>query len=179
MSETSMLRVTTVEEVGFEPLRELLARYELELVLVPDEGPIPGSYFGEPEAGLIQRRVFVHRVTPVQSALHETCHNICMTVERRAALHTDAGGGYDEEDGVCYLQSLLADQLPGMGRERMWADMDSWGYTFRLGSAQEWFEKDADDARSWLLREGLIDEDEIPLFRLRGEAIGEYSERDR
>ena len=32
-------------------------------------------------------------------------------------------------------------------RARMWRDMDDWGYSFRLGSAQQWFEQDADDAR--------------------------------
>jgi hypothetical protein len=36
--------------------------------------------------------------------------------------------------------------------------MDAWGYTFRLGSAQAWFEQDADDARCWLLAHRIIDE---------------------
>ena len=40
----------------------------------------------------------------------------------------------------------------------MLADMDAWGYTFRLGSAQAWFERDAADARDWLRSHGLIDE---------------------
>ena len=30
------------------------------------------------------------------------------------------------------------------------ADMDAWGYTFRLGSAHAWFEHDAEDAREFL-----------------------------
>jgi len=35
--------------------------------------------------------------------------------------------------------------------------MDAWGYSFRLGSAKAWFERDADDARDWLAGEGIID----------------------
>jgi hypothetical protein len=81
-----------------------------------------------------------------------------MSSDRRAGLNKDAGGDYDEENAVCYLQILLADHLDGVGRVRMWQDMDAWGYTFRLGSAQAWFEHDADDARQWLMRERLVDD---------------------
>ena len=59
---------------------------------------------------------------------------------------------------MCYLQILLADELPQLGRERMFADMDAWGYTFRLGSSRAWFERDAADARVWLRESGLIDD---------------------
>jgi len=34
--------------------------------------------------------------------------------------------------------------------------MDAWGYSFRLGSAQAWFEQDAEDARSFLVARGLL-----------------------
>ena len=88
----------------------------------------------------------------------------------RAGLDTDAGGDYDEENAVCYLQILLADELPGFGRARMMADMDAWGYSFRLGSARSWFEEDAEDARSWLQRHGLIDASGRPTFALRTDA---------
>jgi hypothetical protein len=90
-----------------------------------------------------------------------------MDAERRARLHTDAGGECIEENGVCYLQILLADELSGVGRARMCADMDAWGYSFRLGSAQAWFERDAGDARAWLIARGLIDRRDRPLWRLR------------
>jgi len=90
-----------------------------------------------------------------------------MDPERRAGLDTDAGGDDAEEDAVCYLQILLADQTPGLGRERMLADMDAWGYTFRLGSAAAWFESDASDARAWLHRRGLIDETGRPTWSVR------------
>jgi hypothetical protein len=35
-------------------------------------------------------------------------------------------------------------------------DMDAWGYSFRLGSARAWFERDADDARTFLRERGLL-----------------------
>jgi hypothetical protein len=38
------------------------------------------------------------------------------------------------------------------------ADMDEWGYTFRLGSSARWFREDAEDARRWLQSRGLLDE---------------------
>jgi hypothetical protein len=72
-------------------------------------------------------------------------------------LHTNASGDYAEEDAVCYLQIMLADELAGVGRERMFADMDAWGYSFRLGSARLWFEQDAEDAVQWLLQHGLVE----------------------
>jgi hypothetical protein len=45
--------------------------------------------------------------------------------------------------------------------------MDRWGYTFRLGSAEAWFEHDASDAAAWLRRYGLIDHADRLLYRLR------------
>ncbi len=148
-------------------LPALLERFGLDLVPVEARGPIPGSFWGEPEAGLVENRLYVRADTPVHSALHETCHYVCMDEERRMGLDTDAGGDYREEDAVCYLQILLADTLPGVGRERMFADMDAWGYSFRLGSARRWFESDADDAQSWLASHGLVDEEGQPTWQLR------------
>ncbi|MBZ0112763.1 MAG: hypothetical protein K8J08_09890 [Thermoanaerobaculia bacterium] len=169
MPPESSHRVITLEEIDATSLVEILGSYGVELVTVASGAPIPGSYWGEPEAGLIENRLYLRPDTPIQSALHEACHYICMTPDRRVGLHTDAGGGYDEEDGVCYLQIVLAGLLPGVGRERMWADMDDWGYTFRLGSARAWFEGDADDAQAWLVEQGLLDASGQPRFRLRGE----------
>jgi hypothetical protein len=54
---------------------------------------------------------------------------------------------------------LLAGELSAVGRARMLADMDSWGYSFRLGSTRAWFESDASDARAWLERHGVIGAD--------------------
>lgn len=151
------MSVMTCGDVERGALRDLLAGYGLELCWVADGEGIPGSHWGTPEAGLIGSTVYVRGDTPVHSFLHETCHSICMGDERRRALHTDSGGDDDEECAVCYLQVLLADRLPGVGRERLMSDMDEWGYSFRLGSTCAWLEEDAEDAREWLLRRGLID----------------------
>ena len=137
-------------------LRALLAPYGLEVRVVPAGEAIPGSYWGEPEAGLIGDVLFLRPDTPLHSALHEAAHFVCMTPERRATLARDAGGDDAEENAVCYLQILWADRLPGVGRARLMADMDAWGYSFRLGSAARWFEEDAADARDWLAARGLL-----------------------
>jgi hypothetical protein len=79
-------------------------------------------------------------------------------LEKRTAVHTDATDSVAEEDAVCVLQVLLGDTLHGVGRERIWADMDSWGYTFRLGSARAYFEQDAEAAFALLVERGIIDE---------------------
>lgn len=134
----------------------VLARLGLQGVALPDGADIPGSHWGAPEAGLVGRRVFYRPDTPVHSLLHEAAHAACMDGTRQAALHTDAGGDDLEECAVCYLQVLLAAQLPGVGRARLLADMDAWGYSFRLGSAAAWFAHDADDARAWLADRGLL-----------------------
>ena len=139
-----------------DALAALCARHGLELVAVAPGAPIPGSYWGEPEAGLVRERVYVRDDTPVHSALHEACHAICMGPARRAGLERDAGGDHAEENAVCCLQILLADALPGVGAARLMADMDAWGYTFRLGSTRAWFEAEADEARDWLRARGLL-----------------------
>ena len=146
-----------------EALRALLAGYGLALREVAPGAAIPGSFWGEPEAGIVGDEVYVRHDTPVHSALHEACHLICAG-DRRAAIHTDAGGSYAEEDAVCYLQIVLADRLPGLGAARLMADMDAWGYTFRLGSARAWFEGDAEDARAWLVERRLLDAEGEPVF---------------
>ena len=135
----------------------LLERYGMQLTLVaPGEG-IPASYWGHSEAGLKGERLYARLDTPVHSVLHEASHYICMTPERRAGLDRDAGGTDLEESAVCYLQVLLADEVPGLGRARLLSDMDAWGYSFRLGNTCAWFEKDAEDARAWLQQHGVID----------------------
>jgi hypothetical protein len=159
--------VLLCRDINCDALSALLARFGLTLERVADGEPIPGSWFGEPEAGIIARRVLVRGDTPLHSALHESCHLICMDEERRATLHTNAGGDYDEENAVNYMEITLGDYLPGIGRERIFADMDAWGYTFRLGSARVWFEQDAEDARQWLLQHDLLNGDGCPSWKLR------------
>jgi len=152
-------------------LSALLSRYGLTLQRVADGAPIPGSYWGEPEAGLIGTSVYVRHDTPLHSALHEAAHLVCMDDERRQQLNTDAGGQYAEEDAACYLQIMLAGEL-GLSTETICADMDAWGYSFRLGSALAWFRQDADEARHWLFRHGLLTTAGKPNGRCRREPAG-------
>ena len=159
-----MLLVNAIDRLA---LQVLLDRYGLDFQLVAACEIIPGSYWGEREAGLIGSRIFARLDTPVHSVLHEAAHFICMTPERRAGLDTDAGGDHAEENAVCYLQIILAQYLPNVGRERMCRDMDEWGYTFRLGSAAQWFDQDAEDARDWLMRHGVLDAHSRPTYACR------------
>jgi len=159
--------VTLCTTQHLRSLRLILERYGLRVERVGLGIDIPGSYWGDSEAGLIGRTLFVRGDTPLHSALHEACHFICMDDARRARLHTDAGGDVAEENAVCYLQGLLADRIPGYDRARLFSDMDAWGYSFRLGSAQAWFEQDATDARDWLTTYCLIDTAQDPTGLLR------------
>jgi len=156
-----------ISDLNLDPIAELLGKFELVLELVPDKKTINGSYWGAPEAGVVGDRVFVRSDTPVHSLLHETCHVVCMTPDRRQKLKGDAGGDDIEECAVCYLQVVLADELAGAGRDQLMQDMDDWGYSFRLGSTRRWFEEDAADARSWLRTKGLIKDNNLPTYRLR------------
>lgn len=148
-------------------IEELLRRFGMQLTQLADDCLIPGSYWGECEAGLVGNLVYVRGDTPVHSILHEASHFVCMDDARRSRLERDAGGDDAEENAVCYLQILLADSLTDVGRGRMWHDMDAWGYTFRLGSAQRWFEQDAEDARRWLIAHRVIDERGSPTWSCR------------
>lgn len=146
----------------------LLRRFKpLRPIQVAPGERIPGSFWGDPEAGLIGAAIYLRDDTPVHSALHEAGHFVCMDAARRAVLHTNAGGDDAEEDAVCYLQVLMAEQLSVVGMRRLFTDMDAWGYSFRLGSAAAWFEQDADEARDWLLWHQLIDGEGCPTWRLR------------
>lgn len=149
-------QVLRLADIGFEAPAALLARHGLELMRVEDAAPIPGSFWGEPEAGVIASTVYARADTPVHSLLHEACHLLVADPAKRASIHTDASDSQEEEDATCYLQIVLADGLPGFGRARAWADMDAWGYSFRLGSARAWFEHDAEDARAFLEARGLL-----------------------
>ena len=151
--------VLRLASIDTDAARRLLARYGLILESVADGETIPGSYWGETEAGVIGHRVYARSDTPVHSLLHEACHLVVAPREKIATIHTDASDSQAEEDATCYLQIVLGDALPGVGRARIADDMDRWGYTFRLGSARAWFEHDAEDARAWLVERGLLARD--------------------
>lgn len=152
ISPPAVLRWAETDRVS---VLALLGGFGLEIIDVAQGRPIPGSFWGDDEAGLIRNQLYARPDTPLHSILHESCHYICMEPDRRAGLDTNAGGDYDEENAVCYLQILLADHLTGYCAADCMADMDRWGYSFRLGSARAWFERDAEDARDWLEARGL------------------------
>lgn len=156
-----------VSDVSQSALDSLLHRYDIELVQQEAEAAISGSYWGDSEAGIIGRTVFVRADTPIHSLLHETCHVACMTEDRRCGLDRDAGGDDLEESAVCYLQILLADHIEGVGRDCLMLDMDAWGYSFRLGNTRSWFESDAEDAAEFLMNHGLLSASGELTFQLR------------
>lgn len=159
-----MLRIA---DVPLETIISLLQQFDLELFLEESDSAITGSFWGDSEAGIVGRSVYVRADTPIHSLLHETCHILCMTEERRSGLDRDAGGSDLEEAAVCYLQVILADSIEGVGRDRLMLDMDEWGYSFRLGNTQDWFQHDAEDAREFLINHGLLSSAGDVTFRLR------------
>ncbi len=159
--------VLPCNEIDLNNFQVLLARYDMEVQNIPSGESIPGSFWQPPEAGLVGNTLYIRNDTPVHSALHETGHYICMDNQRRKNLNTNAGGDYEEEDAVCYLQILLSDFIPEMKQSRMLSDMDEWGYSFRLGSAKNWFEKDAEDACEWLQKHRVISPENIITFSKR------------
>lgn len=164
IEDPDVLRLGDIEA---SELVKLLTRFGLQLRHCARQEPIPGSYWGDEEAGLKANNLYARDDTPLHSILHETCHYICLDPVRRQRLDTDAGSDEAEENAVCYLQILLADEIDSLGRERMFSDMDNWGYSFRLGSSRAWFEHDAGDALDWLIMHKLVDARKRPLLRLR------------
>lgn len=161
---TSVMLLT---DLSIAEIQQLLNKYQLKLHVLENDQTISGSYWGDSEAGLVKDCLYVRNDTPIHSLLHEACHYVCMDEKRRKSLDTNAEGDYDEENAVCYLQILLADKLTHVSSQRMMKDMDAWGYTFRLGSAQAWFENDAEDALLWLQSNNLLDANNQPNFTLR------------
>jgi len=146
-----MLKVTRLKDLSSKNiLADHFAPHGLTVRWIAAGESIPGSHWGEEEAGLIGNDLFVRLDTPVHSALHEGGHWLVMPDARRVQLHTNAGGTLAEENAVCYLQVLMAEHLPGFSRKQLFLDMDTWGYSFRLGSSERWFHEDADDALVWL-----------------------------
>ena len=165
--QTDTPEVLRLADADLAELSGLLAEFGLILSHCPENEPIPHSYWGEQEAGLKDNHLYARNDTPLHSILHEACHFICLDPARRQGLDTNAGSDEAEENAVCYLQILLADELREFGRERMFIDMDTWGYSFRLGSSKAWFEHDADDALCWLISHNLMDSRQPTSIQLR------------
>lgn len=160
------LQVLRVDDVDFGKLARLCSRFGVRLRKLPDGAPIDGSFWGEPEAGIVGSTLNVRGDTPVHSLLHELGHIICVSPARRTRLHTDAASDHREEAAVCYLQVLLAGTLSCIGRDRIMRDMDAWGYSFPEGRTASWFAA-AGDALSWLVDQRVAAPDGRVTFRLR------------
>lgn len=167
MAATAERKVLTVADVALDELISLLGKYGLKLIIEKDGVPITGSFWGDPEAGVVNTVIYARSDTPVHSLLHESCHVICMTADRRDCLDRDAGGDHLEESAVCYLQVVLADCIGAVGRERLMQDMDAWGYSFRLGSTRKWFWNDAEEALDFLINQHLLTKSGQPTYALR------------
>jgi len=126
------MNVLRLRDTGFTDISALFKAFGLGLEVVSTDEKIPGSHWGDEEAGLIGNTLFARADTPVHSALHEGCHWLLMDDARRAVLHTNAGGTMMEENAVCYLQLLLADR-------------------------RAWFESDAEDALAFLQQHSMAD----------------------
>jgi len=150
--------VLCMRDIAPPAVSNLLRDFGITVEWLQETSPIRGSFWGAPEAGIDRKSVYVRPDTPVHSFLHETCHIICMAPDIRDVHTGDAASDDLEEAAVCYLQILIADLLPTVGRDRVMCDMDAWGYSFRLGGTRRWFESDAEDARHWLVQHRLINE---------------------
>jgi len=71
--------VLSCSDIAADVADRLLGRYGIAVERVAAGTPITGSFWGEPEAGIVGQQVFVRPDTPVHSLLHEVCHIICMT----------------------------------------------------------------------------------------------------
>ena len=156
-----------LKNIQSESIRPLFDRYQLKLEEVGIDDEIPHSFWGAPEAGRLQSTLYARDDTPLHSLLHETCHFICMPASTRSLQEIDAGGSALEENACCYLQILLSDYIPGFNQAIHLHDMDTWGYSFRLGSSRRWFNTDSDDAREWLIQHNIIHSNNQPTWQLR------------
>ena len=69
----------------------------------------------------------------------------------RAKDLVDAAGSAAEENACCFFQIVLAGFIDSYDQSRLLQDMDTWGYSFRLGSAIRWYTEDAEYTRQWLI----------------------------
>ena len=87
--------VLRLADIDSSEIVRLLAGFGLQLRHCADQEPIPGSYWGDEEAGLKANNLYARDDTPLHSILHEACHYICMDKKRRAILNTNAGSDDD------------------------------------------------------------------------------------
>jgi len=116
--------VLLVNAIDRLPLEVMLDRYGLAFVLAAPEEVIPGSYWGEREAGLMGSRSSPGSTRRcIRCCTGRAISSACRP-SGRAGLDTDAGGDDAEENAVCYLQILIGGRAAEC-RER--ADVPRYG----------------------------------------------------
>jgi hypothetical protein len=148
-------------------VKTLLSHYGIEVNCIDVDVEIPHSFWGAPEAGRKKEQLYIRGDTPIHSILHEACHYICMPAAQRKQMLVDAKGSAMEENATCYLQILLSDHIENYDRRQLMQDMDDWGYSFRLGSANAWFNKDADEVCQWLREHQIINMNDEITWKLK------------
>ncbi len=112
--------VLRLASIDLDDARALLARYGLALECVADGAAIPGSYWGEPEAGADRHDgVRARRHAGAFAAARSRAPDRAAARKARDDPHRRHPIRSAEEDATCYCRSLLGDALPGVGRERM------------------------------------------------------------
>lgn len=159
------------ENLNSDSIKKLLSRYGMQINYSKPGVAIPHSFWGTPEAGRKKNRLYIRGDTPIHSLLHESCHYVCMPAEQRTLNQIDAKGSAMEENATCYLQILLAEHIDGYSRTQLMKDMDAWGYSFRLGSANSWFTQDTEDVRQWLISQQIINAQDKPTWKLRNKIL--------
>ncbi|MEL6302223.1 MAG: hypothetical protein AAFV47_09110 [Pseudomonadota bacterium] len=144
------MHAVTTNAASCRALQSVFSLARLQICVHPADASLPGSYWGDSEAGITDRCIHVRADTPLHSLLHEACHVVCASVANRNGFVGDAKGDDDEESAVCFMQIQLAEALPGVGARRICQDMDAWGYSFREGSAFAFLHGDGAGAAAWL-----------------------------
>lgn len=122
-----------IRDLSNGSVARLIQRYGLDLETVPAGEAITGSYWGEPEAGIVGNTIYVRGDTPVHSVLHEASHVICMSPDRRASLDRDAGGDDLEECAVCFFADRTRKRATRCRRETTHAGYGRLGLQFSTG----------------------------------------------
>ncbi len=88
MSKARKSDVMRLKDVSGGAVGRLLRRMGLDFERISGDEEIPGSYWGDEEAGLVGKRLYARSDTPLHSILHEACHYACMDESRSQSLHS-------------------------------------------------------------------------------------------
>ena len=144
-----------LRDIGFDDVAALLARYGLAARARRRRRADPRQLLGRTRSRPDRPRVHARDDTPVHSLLHEAAHLIVLPPERARRAYRRHRFGRGRRRRL--RAAVAARRRPARRRPRaLMADMDAWGYTFRLGSARAYFERDAEDAGPGCSARGLV-----------------------